>query len=458
MTEPRPQFDASGRADAPDRAAAPDRDAPAAPAGPDDPPDAPDRAAPAAPDDRDKLAALRAGLPATRAGIYLNTGTAGPLPAEAAVAMQEVGDRELALGRAGREAYDELLERMDEARAVIAAVLGTDVDLVALTHSTTEGVNLALGTIDWRPGDRAVTTTLEHPGVTGPLARLRDRVGVEVVEAEIGDGGDDTRTLAALESAIAGGRTRAVIASHVAWSTGAVLPAGKIAALGRRHGIVSILDGAQSAGAIPLAVDEIGADFYAVSGQKWLLGPEGTGALVVGRGIVGDVVPALGGYFASAVPYAVTREALWPDARRFETAGFHKPSIVGLARSAGWLSMYVGLPWAHARAARLAAAAADRLASTPGVTLATPRSRMATLVSFRVSGWTADAVVETLGRRVHAIVRPIPGLGVVRLSVAFFTTDEELGRVLASVEEIATHTPETLPSRPAIEFLEAPAE
>jgi L-cysteine/cystine lyase len=430
------------------------------------------------PADREKLAALRSGLPATRAGIYLNTGSAGPIPAESAAAMQEVADRELAVGRATREAFEELLSRMDEARAVLAAVLGTDVDLVALTHSTTDGVNLALGTIDWRPGDRVVTTTLEHPGVTGPLALLRDRLGVEVVAADVGDGGDDALTLAALEAAargtpsrasdsarVAAGATtrdgspaRAVVASHVAWSTGAVLPAAEIAALARRHGAVSILDGAQSAGAIPLAIDEIGADFYAVSGQKWMLGPEGTGALAVRGGIVDRVLPSVGGFFAASVPYAVGRDALHPGARRFETAGFHKPSIVGLARSAGWLSMFVGLPWAHARAARLAAEAAARLASTPGVALVTPVSRMGTLISFRVAGWTADAVAGALGHRVHAIVRSIPGLDAVRLSVAFFTTEEELARVLDAVEEIAAHTPATLPVRPVIEFLETTGE
>ncbi len=425
------------------------------------------------PSDGDRLAALRAGLPATRAGIYLNTGTAGPIPAEAAAAMAEVAERELAVGRATRESYEELLARMDEARAVVAAVLGTEIDLVALTHSTTEGVNLALGTIDWRPGDRVVTTSLEHPGVTGPLALLRDRLGVEVVEAEIGDGGDDERTLAALRAAAAGGGgaaagrgtragpggpARAIVASHVAWSTGAVLPAGPIAALARELGAVSVLDGAQSAGAIPLAVDAIGADFYAASGQKWMLGPEGTGALVVRRGIVAEVLPPVGGFFAASTPYAVGRDALWRDARRFETAGIHKASIVGLARSAGWLSMFVGLPWAHERAARLAHAAAGRLASTAGVTLVTPRDRMGTLVSFRVAGWTGDEVAEALGRRVHAIVRSIPGLDAVRLSVAFFTTETELGRVLDGVEEIAAHTPATLPARPGIEFLELAGE
>ena len=409
-------------------------------------------------DERARLAVLRAGLPATRAGIYLNTGTAGPLPAEAAAAMAEVADRELTLGRATRDAYDELLERMGEARGVIAAVLGTDVDLVALTRSTTEGVNLALGTIDWRVGDRVVTTTLEHPGVTGPLALLRDRLGVEVVAADVGDGGDDERTLEALEAAVVGGPTRAVVASHVAWSTGAVLPAAAITGLARRHGVVGILDGAQTAGAMAVDCDGIGADFYAISGQKWLLGPDGTGALVVRRDTVADILPPVGGFFASSVPYGVGRDALWPDARRFETAGFHKPSLVGLARSAGWLSMYVGLPWAHGRAARLASEAADRLAATPGVTLVTPRSQMATLVSFRVAGWTADEVVTALARRVFAIVRSLPGLEAVRLSVAWFTTEGELRRVLDEVELLARHTPATLPERPAIQFLERTGE
>jgi selenocysteine lyase/cysteine desulfurase len=120
--------------------------------------------------------------------------------------------------------------------------------------------------------------------------------------------------------------------------------------------------------------------------------------------------------------------------------------------------MFVGLPWAHERAARLARIAADRLATTPGVTLVTPRQRMATLVAFRVAGWTADEVAKALGRRAHAIVRSIPGLDAVRLSVAFFNTDDELRRVLDAVEELAAHTPATLPARPAIEFLDQAPE
>jgi L-cysteine/cystine lyase len=76
------------------------------------------------------------------------------------------------------------------------------------------------------------------------------------------------------------------------------------------------------------------------------------------------------------------------DARRFEGSNYHKPSAVGFARSCGWLSMYVGLPWVFERGRRLARAAADRLAAIDGVTVLTPRDRMATLVTFRIAGWT----------------------------------------------------------------------
>ena len=419
----------------------------------------PDRASAAhreAPADREKLAALRAALPATRAGIYLNTGTCGPIPAESAAAMRLAEERELTLGRATRDAYEEMLDRMAEARGALAAVLGTDHDSVALTRSTTDGIGLAIGTLDWRPGDRALTTNHEHPGVVGPLAAARDRYGVDVRVAEIGDGGDDERTLVALEGELAAGRVRLVALSHVLWTTGAVLPVAEIVRRAHAHGAIVALDGAQAGGAIPLHVDDLGAEFYAVSGQKWLLGPEGTGALIVRRDVAVASLPAVRGYFSAATPYAVGREDLWPNARRFEVAGFHAPSIVGLARSAAWLAMHVGLPWAHARAARLAHDAAIRLQGTPGVVLVTPPGRMATLVTFRLPGWPAERVSEELARRVFAIVRPIPDLDAVRLSVGFFTTDEELDWVLDAVAELAHHTPASLPQRPAVEFLERP--
>ena len=105
--------------------------------------------------------------------------------------------------------------------------------------------------------------------------------------------------------------------------------------------------------------------------------------------------------------------------------------MIGLARSCGWLSMYVGLPWAHERAARLASWAADRLEAIAGVTLVTPRSTMATLVTFRIAGWTAAAAVPELGTRTFAILRDLPVIDALRISVGFWTTEEELERFAA---------------------------
>lgn len=400
------------------------------------------------PDD-EKLAAVRAALPALGAGIYLNTGSVGPLPAETAKAMDDLEAWELTTGRAHPDDFAETLARMDEARAAVAAILTADVGSVALTHSTTDGMNLAAWSLDWRPGDRVVTTRHEHAGGLGPLVNLRDRFGVELVLVEPDPHGDDERTLAAFDEAIRPG-TRLVAVSHVLWTTGAALPVAGIAELAHARGALVVVDGAQSAGAIPVDVGALGVDLYAVAAQKWLLGPEGMGALYCAPSALERLRPPFGGWFSyerieldgTAVPHR--------DARRFEATSFHRPSVVGMARSCGWLSMYVGLEWIHRRGSALARRAADRLAAIPNVELLTPRDRMATLVTFRIGGWTGEAALAELGSRVFAIARAVPGHDAVRISVGFFTTDEEIERLAGAVELLARHTPESLPARPRL--------
>jgi selenocysteine lyase/cysteine desulfurase len=140
-------------------------------------------------------------------------------------------------------------------------------------------------------------------------------------------------------------------------------------------------------------------------------------------------------------------------ARRFEASNHHKPSVVGLARSCGWLSMYVGLPWIHARGTTLARAAADRLAGIKGVELLTPRDQMATLVTFRIEGWPATAALTELGSRVFAVARTILPLDAIRISVGFFNDEAEIERFVRAVELLAAHTPESLPPKPRLAVL-----
>jgi L-cysteine/cystine lyase len=236
----------------------------------------------------------------------------------------------------------------------------------------------------------------------------------------------------------------------VSYSTGQLLPVAEIGALAGRAGAWYVVDGAQSAGAIAAEVESVGADFYAVPAQKWLLGPEGMGALWAGPRAVADAAESGGGAFLAHELGMSDSPPAKRDARRFDASTLHHPSIVGLARSVGWLEMYVGLEWAFERAARLASQARERLAAVDGVDVLTPADQMGPLITFRVRGWTAEQAREELARRLFAITRAIPQLDALRISVGFFNTDEEVARFAEGVELLTRHTPETIPRRPAL--------
>jgi len=397
-----------------------------------------------APDE--KLRAVRAAIPSLAAGIQLNTGTSGPLPAEVAAAMTELAEYERTVGRAHFDYYLEAIDRRNEARAGVAAVLGAGMESVALTRSTTEGMNIATWGLDWRPGDVAVTTIHEHIGLLGPLYGIRDRRGVELRFADIGDGEDDEATLAAFDRAIVPG-TRLVSISHVLWSTGAVLPVARIAALAHDRGALVAIDGAQAAGAIPFTVADLGVDAYAHPAQKWLLGPEGMGALWVAPESMDRIRPEFGGYFGFASYDSSGGGVRQPDARRYETSEFYRPAIAGFARAISWLSMYVGLEFVLGRGPLAARRAADALAGIEGVELITPRHQMGTLVTFRIAGWECQAALDELAARTFSVARTIPHLDALRISVGFFTSDDEVDRFLDGVRLLAAHAPDAMPPR-----------
>jgi L-cysteine/cystine lyase len=408
------------------------------------------------PDD-EKIPAIREALPSTAAGIYLNTGTAGPLPRETARAMADAEAWELRTGRADINFYKDSVERRAEARAAAAAILGTDPTHIALTHAATDGMNVAAWAIDWKPGDRIVTTSLEHAGGIGPLWAVRERLGVELSIVDVGLGADSGAIVDAFDRAITPG-TRLVAISHVTWATGARLPIREIADLAHSRGALVAVDGAQAVGAIPVSVEALGADFYAAPGQKWLLGPEGVGAVYCAPSVLDRPRVTFSGYWNFESIDLAGEGRLWPDARRFEGAGFHGPSVVGFARSAAWLSMFVGLPWIHERIATLARATADMLADVPGVEVLTPRDNMAGLVTFRIAGWRASPALRELSQRTLCIARTIPPFDAVRISVGFFNTGAELRRFRDGVALVAAHTPESIPHRASIEVLRGGVE
>jgi L-cysteine/cystine lyase len=396
--------------------------------------------------DADKLAAVRAALPSLSAAIQLNTGSVGPMPAESAAAMAQLADYERDFGRAQVEYWDESKQRIDEARAGVAAVLGGELDEVAITHAATDGMNVGTWSLDWRDGGRAVTTCHEHPAGVGPLYMICDRHGVDLGFAEFAGNASDDEIVGQFDRLITPG-TKLVSISHVLWTSGLVMPVRRIADIAHERGARMLVDGAQAAGAIPVNVRDLGADMYAIPAQKWLLGPEGLGALWVRRELLEHARSTFASYFTFATVDSRGNRSLTEDARRFQSVGFHRPSIVGMARSIGWLTMFVGLDFVYRRGAEMAHYAADRLAGIEGVELVTPRDRMAGLITFRIRGWEIQAALDELQARTFAIARTLPLIDALRISVGFWTTEDEVDRFLDGVRVLAAHTPETLPPR-----------
>ena len=396
--------------------------------------------------DSDKLAAVRAALPSLSAAIQLNTGSVGPLPAEAAAAMAELEAYERDFGRAQHEYWLDSLQRLDEARAGVAAVIGADLDEVALTHAATDGMNLGTWAIDWHHGGRAVATCHEHVGGVGPLYMVGDRYGVDLGFAEFAGNAPDDEIVAKLDDLITTG-TKLVSVSHVLWTSGLVMPIRRIADLAHERGALVLVDGAQAVGAIPVNVRDLGVDMYAVPGQKWLLGPEGLGALWVRHELLHDAKITFAGYSQFDSHDSRGNRELRTDARRFQSVGFHRPSVLGLARSIGWLTMYVGLDFVYRRGAEMAHRAADLLAGIDGVDLLTPRDRMAGLISFRIGGWEPQAAMDELQARTFCIMRTLPLVNALRISVGFWTTEDEIDRFVDGVRLLAAHTPDTIPPR-----------
>ncbi len=379
----------------------------------------------------DKVRRLRAELPATEHEVYLNTGSVGPMPRVAAEATKNQLELETSEGRVGGAIWQAADEARQRARAAVAGVIGADAAEIALTHFTTESINVVLWGLDWRPGDEILITSIEHPAIVLPAQAVAQRYGAAVKVAELGYGGGDV--LGAFERALSE-RTRLLALSHVAYCTGAALPLAEIVRLAQEHDILTLVDGAQSAGAIPVDVAEMGVDFYAVPGQKWLLGPEDTGALYVRRDRLDQLRQTFVGYMsvapqpqgAGAVPHL--------NARRYEVGSRNTPSILGQAAAVEWLRDEVGLGWAQQRIRSLLARAREALGGIPGVSVLTP-ANCAGLLSFAVGDVDPDVVTQKLSAQ-KIVIRSVKSPRCNRASFGFFNTEEEIEQLAQAVSRL----------------------
>ena len=353
-------------------------------------------------------AQFRAQFPVLESKSYLNAGTEGPVPRQAAQAVRDRIDFEVNGGRSGKAYIETVKDLAARLREGYARVLCCDPTSVALTGSTTDGVNTVLAGLDLRRGDRIVTSDEEHPGLLAPLGRVRRLKGVEV----------DVVPFEELAGAVTP-QTRLVACSHVSWVSGRIVDHAALA----QTGVPVLLDAAQGIGAVPADVAALGCSFYAASGQKWLCGPEGSGCLYVNPDQLEQLTVPWPGYASLADAKDALHSGPAEHVARLDL-GF--PPGMRSAWALASLAVFeeAGWQWVQDRAAELAAGFADALAQR-GVEVG-PRGR-STLVSFRSKDADADVV-----RLAEAgfVVRSIPSHRYVRVSVGAWSSEEELAELV----------------------------
>ena len=378
--------------------------------------------------------------------IYLdNAATSWPKPPEVMQAMS--GFLESAGGNPGRSGHRLSIRAgriVYEAREALAELFNASDPLrVVLMPNATYAINLALlGLL--RPGDHVVTTSMEHNAVMRPLRALEQH-GVRLTIVRCAE--DGSLDPLAMQRAVEPG-TRLVAITQASNVVGTILPVAEVARIAHEAGALLLVDAAQSAGIMPIDIQSLGIDLLAFAGHKGLMGPPGTGGLVIGERVdEAQMEPLVRGGTGSKSEFEIQPDFL-PD--RYESGTPNGVGIAGLGAGVRFVRGY-GLEAIRVHETELTRLLLEGLSSIPGVTVygpADPERRMA-VVSF-----TADErQVSELGMRLddeygilcrvglhcapaaHRTMGTFPQ-GTVRFAPSLFTTVQEVKAALEAVERI----------------------
>ena len=363
---------------------------------------------------------LRADIPALQEDTYLNFGAHGPSPEYVVNAASEFIQSHEYDTNSRRDPYEIAFETYDNVRDRTADFIGANPSEVALTESTSAGINAIANAIDWEPGDTVVRTDLEHPAVTLPWQRLAQKgVNVRVIETEDGRVDVDTFT-----DAVRGARL--VCFSAITWTHGTRLPVAELVEVAHDAGTFVLVDAVQVPGQLPMDVKEWGADAVAAAGHKWLLGLWGGGILYVDHQAAEKLHPSSIGYRGVETPTSDPYE-FSPGARRFEVGSANPASHVALAEAIDVIDE-VGV---HRIADRIQTLSKQLIDEVPDEQLHSPPDPESGLVTIEVED--PEQTVNRLSSR-GIVVRSLPSPNAIRASVHAVNTSTEIADLVSGLE------------------------
>lgn len=380
--------------------------------------------------------AVREDFPVLKQVVYLDNSATTQTPRPAVEAMVDYFYKYA--GNYGRGAHSlarETTNRYEDSREKIAHFLNVESSKTIFTKNTTEGINLIANSYPWEKGDHIVTTLLEHHSNFLPWLRLQKRgVSVTIVNPDI----KGIIDASALENAFTE-KTKLVAVTHVSNVLGSVQDVKSITKMAHRNGIKVLVDGAQSAGNMPVNLKDLDCDFFATAGHKGLLGPQGTGVLYIKEP---DVIESasVGGGTVSDV--SGSTYLLEPSPACFEAGTPNIPGIIGLGKAVEYVEK-IGVSEIEAHEIKLASEAAKRLSELEFVEVYGPEDR-AGIVPFNVKGLHPHDVALILDQTRKICVRsgyhcaiPVTRFlkvnGTVRASFALYNTKEEVDTLVNAI-------------------------
>ena len=349
-----------------------------------------------------------------------------------------------AYGNPGRGVHEAALEAsrgVYSARSALARLFhGGSPSRIAFTANATESLNIAIKGI-LNPGDHVITTALEHNSVLRPLYEM-ERLGVELTILPADDRGrvcyED------FETAIRG-NTRAIVCTHGSNLTGNLVDIGRLGAIARTHGLLFVVDAAQTAGVFPIDVEKMHIDILCFTGHKGLLGPQGTGGLWVREGVA--VRPLLSGG-SGVQSHSKTHPTQMPTALEAGTLNTH--GLAGLDAGVRYL-LETGIDTLREREEELMWAFYDGIRDIPGVTVYGDFSAYdrCPIVSLNIRDYDSAQVSDALFSQYGIATRPgahcAPLMhdtlgtgrqGAVRFSFSHYNTMEEINFAVSALREI----------------------
>ena len=395
------------------------------------------------------IASVRADTPGCSNVLHLNNAGASLPPAAVLERVKAHLDLESEIGP--YEAADRTADEHERIYASIAKMLGCRPQEIALVESATRAWDAAFYALaeNFQPGDKILTATNEY--VSNYIAFLQTvrKRGVEILVI-LGEPNGEI-SLRALEASIDqhGQRVKLIALTHIPTNGGLVQPAAAVGRIARRNKIPFLLDACQSAGQVPLNIEDLSCDMLSSTGRKYLRGTRGTGFLYVRQSLLEQLEP----------PQLDMRAAEWTardryvmrsDARRFETWESSIACRLGLGVAVDY-AMALGIEAIAPRVAMLAEQLREQLAYIPGIVVrdlpGSGKQSRCGIVTFTHDRYPAQTIFErmrdrqinvrvtpTFGARIDTEQRNLPEM--VRASVHYYNTEEELARFIQALHAL----------------------